>query len=185
MSGLNISAKMSSYKNHVSVNPVNNINVNVNEPSHVTSLDAARHAATPRTVDPASLDNSSDAARYAASDVMVVYPDNQTEEVKKLQQTNEALKIIISMFKNNKILINKLILVDDEQLAQLVKLLTDADEVTIDAEPIEGCCIPKNTYRKVNAIYVIKDGNTKNLKYDYPSIIKELKDLGICTKLVW
>ena len=178
MSGLNISAKMSSYKNHVSVNPVNNINVNVNEPARhaATSFDAARHEATPRTVDPASLDNS---------DVMVVYPDNQTEEVKKLQQTNEALKIIISMFKNNKIIINKLILVDDEKLAQLVKLLTDADEVTIDAEPIEGCCIPKNTYRKVNAIYVIKDGKTKNLKYDYPSIIKELKDLGICTKLVW
>ena len=82
-------------------------------------------------------------------------------------------------------MINKLVITDDEKLAKLVKLLTYADEVSIDAEELgEGCCYPR-VYRKVNAIYVIKDGNTKNLKYDFPNITKQLKELGINTKIVW
>ena len=64
-------------------------------------------------------------------------------------------------------------------------MIPDSTQGTIDAEDLgSGCCTP-HTYRKVHAIYVIKDGNTKNLKYDFPSITKELKDLGINTKIVW
>jgi uncharacterized protein YebE (UPF0316 family) len=98
----------------------------------------------------------------------------------------EALKIIIQMFKSNPLYVNNLLLVDDVKLSELIKLLTSADEVVIDCDGLsEGCLCGANTYRKVNAIYVIKNGSTKNLKYDYPDITKELKDLGINTKVVW
>ena len=194
MRSLSVSTKFDTNKNHVSVNPVNNINVNVGE----RSLSSDRLDRT-RSLDPSSLDGvtvvnersslSSYGANPSTGDVNVKYPDDVSPyseiEIKELQQTVEALKIIISMMKDNPIIVNKLILVDDAKLAQLVKLLTDADEVTIDAEDLgSGCCTP-HTYRKVHAIYVIKDGNTKNLKYDFPSITKELKDLGINTKIVW
>ena len=182
-SGLSVSTKFDTNKNHVSVNPVNNINVNVGE----RSLSSDRLVRT-RSLDPSSLDGVT-IVNPSTGDVNVKYPDDVSPyseiEIKELQQTVEALKIIISMMKDNPIIVNKLILVDDAKLAQLVKLLTDADEVTIDAEDLgSGCCTP-HTYRKVHAIYVIKDGNTKNLKYDFPSITKELKDLGINTKIVW
>ena len=98
----------------------------------------------------------------------------------------EALKIIIEMFKNNPIYVNKLLLVDDVKLASLIKCLTKGEEVTIDCEDIgSGCTCGPQTYRKVNAIYVIKDGATNNLKYDFPEVTKELKDIGINTKVVW
>ena len=172
MSRLGLTAKVDTQKQVVTVNPVNNINVNVRSPAEIQN----------------------------ETDKTVIYPDDSgiyvqatqdninklTTDLAQQMSNNEALKIIISMFKDNPIFVNALLLTDDEKLAQLVKLLTNADEVNIDAENIGemGCCSPK-MYRKVNAIYVITNGNTKNLKYDYPDIMKQLKDLGINTKIVW
>jgi hypothetical protein len=96
----------------------------------------------------------------------------------------QALQLMINIIKSNPILINQLILADDEKLTQLIKYLTDADDVQIDAEELAGCCMPTK-YRKVIAIYVIKNGITQNLKYEYAEIMKEIKDLGINLKFVW
>ena len=175
MSRLGVTTKVDNQKQVVNVNPVNNINVSVRSPSDIQQ-------------------------ETMKVEEKVVYPDDTgiyvqatQENINKLtsdlaQQisNNEALKIIIQMFKENPMYVNSLLLTDDEKLAQLVKLLTAADEVVIDCEDIGASCgcSPK-IYRKVNAIYVIKDGNTKNLKYDYPDIMKQLKELGINTKIVW
>ena len=182
--GLSVNTKFDTNKNQVSVNPVNNINVNVHERSldpstleGVTVIHARSQGSTPD---------------FASQEV--IYPDHVMEEenssslkmqIQQLEKQCEALKIIIDMMKNNPLLVNKLIVADDEKLAKLVLLLTDADDVTIDADDLGAGCCTANVYRKVNAIYVIKDGNTKNLKYDYPEITKELKELGINTKIVW
>lgn len=175
MSRLGITAKVDNQKQVVNVNPINNINVSVRSPAEVQESPSS------------------------TTDEKVVYPAegiyiSPTEEnVQALTKTNlelnaqkEALKIIIQMFKSNPLYVNNLLLVDDVKLSELIKLLTSADEVTIDCDGLgDGCLCGANTYRKVNAIYVIKDGSTKNLKYDYPDITKELKDLGINTKVVW
>ena len=168
-SGLSLHTKLETQKNQISVNPVNNINVNVKS----------------RSVDPDDFED----VTIVPSSVDAKYPDDTKvyteEDIQALQKTIEALKIIIDMLKSNPVMVNKLVIADDDKLAKLVKLLTDADEVSIDAEDLgEGCCYPR-VYRKVNAIYVIKDGNTKNLKYDFPNITKQLKELGINTKIVW
>ena len=175
MSRLGVTTKVDNQKQVVNVNPVNNINVSVRSPSDIQQ-------------------------ETMKVEEKVVYPDDTgiyvqatQENINKLtsdlaQQisNNEALKIIIQMFKENPMYVNSLLLTDDEKLAQLVKLLTAADEVVIDCEDIGASCTcgPK-IYRKVNAIYVIKNGSTKNLKYDYPDIMKQLKELGINTKIVW
>ena len=161
---LSLSSKVDTNKSQISVNPVNNINVKVLGTETVATADIVTDT--------------------QSRDLMVEYPTDEKVMINKLTAENEALKIIIEMQRDNPILVNKLILADDVKLEMLIKLLTNADEVHIDADDVGSGCTG-NKYRKVNAIYVIKDGNTKNLKYDYPDITKELKDLGIQTKFVW
>ena len=163
MSRLGLTAKIDNQKQVVNVNPINNISVSVRSPSEIQE----------------QKDESG-----------VHYPPSENDvkdllnTIKELTSQNEALKIIITMYKENPIYVNSLLLVDDEKLEALIKLLTNSDEVSIDAEDLGSGCSTKK-YRKVNAIYIIKDGNTKNLKYDFPDITKLLKELGINIKVVW
>ena len=90
------------------------------------------------------------------------------------------------MFKDNPILVESLVITDDEQLAQLVKLLTGATEVSIECEDIgAGCVCCSKRFRRVEAIYVTKDGIMQTLSANYPQVAKELKEIGINTKIVW
>ena len=174
---VNLSKKLDSNRSNVLVNPVNTINVSVmssEDPHNVKS----------------TVVNGSETNPYSANEsqqipeLMVKYPTETDLLITKLESENAALKVIIEMLRSNPLMINHLILADDDKLALLVKLLTNAESVNVDAEDLGSGCGTK-TYRKVNAIYVIKNGNTKNLKYDFPEITKALKDLGINTKFVW
>jgi len=182
---MSISAKYDKNDSKVSISPVNNINVKVNNTPSETHIGE-------RSVKTDGLDHSNpyrpkgpeDSKNPYASDLTVKYKDDVNDKIDQYERTIAALKIIITMMRENPLYLNALILTDDVKLAELVRLLTGADEVIIDAEDIGANCFAK-TYRKVIAIYVIKNGNTKNLKYDYPEIMKELKDIGINTKFVW
>ena len=105
--------------------------------------------------------------------------------IKALQNECDVLKLIIDMWKNNPLIYQGYIIADDTTLMKFVQLLTSADDVQIDADDLGEGCMTKKTYRKVHAIYVIKDGQTKNLKYDYPQVMKDLREYSISTKLVW
>ena len=172
MTRLGLTAKVDNQKQVVNVNPINNINVSVRSPSDI------QDGATEQDV-------------HYPDDSIYVSPTEEnvkslTNQVIDLNSQVEAYKLIIHMFKENPIYINHLLLVDDEKLAALLKLMTNAESVDIDCEDIvEGCTCGATTYRKVNAIYVVKDGKKLNLKYDFPEITKEMKDLGINIKVVW
>ena len=97
----------------------------------------------------------------------------------------EVLKLIINILQSNPIIVNHYIIADDEALEKMIKLLSNASDVQIDAEDMGVGCITKKTYRKVHSMYVTKDGKTLNLKYDFPDVMKTLKDLRISTKYVW
>ena len=113
--------------------------------------------------------------------------DNILKENKHLRSELYANQIIFEMIKTNPIYINKLILVDDEKLIKLIKIFTDAEEVTLDFnEDISSCCGFNNSdYRYVNTIYVKKDGKISNFKYSYPEVIKRINELGINLKVVF
>ena len=106
-------------------------------------------------------------------------------EVESLKRENQVLKIIIDILHSNPLVINKYIIADDELLIEIIRLLCNADEVQLDADDLGSGCISKKTYRKVNSIYVCTGGKTLNLKYDYPSVMKCLKDLHISVKYVF
>ena len=128
----------------------------------------------------------------AVSDVRACYSEESDkdeaisiQQYQELQNECEVLKLLISMLRSNPLMYNGYIVADDETLMKFIQLLTCADDVQLDAEDIGQGCISKKTYRKVHAIYIIKDNETKNLKYDYPKVMKELTDLGISCKFVY
>ena len=106
-------------------------------------------------------------------------------EKSKLMRENAVLKLIIDIQHNNPIIVNKYIIADDATLIKLVALLCNATEVHIDADDVSCGCTTKNTYRKVHAIFVVVNGETKNLKYDFSDVMYTLKELHISTKFVW
>ena len=103
----------------------------------------------------------------------------------KLLRENAVLKLIIDIQHSNPMIVNKYIIADDEKLIQMIALLCNASEVHIDADDVGRGCISKNTYRKVHSIYVVVNGETKNLKYDFSDVMYTLKELHISTKYVW
>lgn len=105
--------------------------------------------------------------------------------VSELKRQIEVLKLIIEIQQSNPLIVNKYIIADDEILEQMIKLLCNAETVQIDAEDLGSGCMTKHVYRKVESIYVTVRGETKNLKYDFPAVMKALKDLHISTKLVF
>ena len=111
--------------------------------------------------------------------------ESDDPEKAKLLRENAVLKLIIDIQHNNPIIVNKYIIADDATLIKLVSLLCNATEVHIDADDVSCGCTAKNNYRKVHAIFVVVDGQTKNLKYDFSDVMYTLKELHISTKFVW
>ena len=107
------------------------------------------------------------------------------DEVADLKRQIEVLKIIIEIQQSNPMVVNKYIIADDELLERMIMLLANAEAVQIDAEDVGTGCITRHVYRKIESIYVTVGGETKNLKYDFPSVMKTLKDLHISTKFVF
>ena len=107
------------------------------------------------------------------------------DEIADLKRQIEVLKIIIEIQQSNPMVVNKYIIADDELLERMIMLLANAEAVQIDAEDVGTGCITRHVYRKIESIYVTVGGETKNLKYDFPSVMKTLKDLHISTKFVF
>lgn len=129
--------------------------------------------------------NPYECAQFEACQVSGPELDELIKQNKNLKAINKASEIIVEMMKNNPIYVSALIITDDVKLAELVKILTDADTINIDSEIMFTSCCGAYEYRKVNAIYVLKGGQTLNLKYDFPEVTKRLKDLGINSKFVF
>ncbi len=152
--------------------------------SSLAALSASRESVTDTTTE-RSIGWPSACATASATDST---PCGQAASLPfQISPENEIkfLKIIIGMMNNNPLIYNGCLLVDDEKLVELLLLVTQADEVQIDADDILEGCFTGRTYRKVHAIYIIKDGETKQLKYDYPELCQELNELKIMWKYVW
>ena len=179
---INLKASRKTPTINVGVNPVTNV--------HVTNRGTADN---PTMVQyPPAMDNGIPNGEFvsvnpnAAMSTFTATPivDDDPEKAKLLRE-NAVLKLIIDIQQSNPLIVNKYIIADDTQLMQMVALLCNASEVHIDADDIGSGCLSKNTYRKVHSIYVVVDGQTKNLKYDFSDVMKTLKDLHISVKYVF
>ena len=158
---------------NINVKPISNINITTSAQPATTTTEKAL---------------SLEPEGQASAPESVIYPDANPytiDEVEQLKNQVEMLKLYIEMLQNNPLVVNKYIIVDDEKLIQFIKLLTRADDVQIDADDIGQGCLSSKTYRKIHNVFVIINGQTLNLKYDFPKAMKELIDLKISTKYVW
>ena len=154
-----------------------NVNVNVNPSVNVNVGNSKTTEATVSDVPASYPDNANASSVGDSTDYKALY--------EKEHNLCEVLTLLIDMIQHNPLISNGYIIADDEKLMKFVQLLTGADDVQIDAEDLGQGCISKKLFRKIHAIYVIKNNETKNLKYDYPNVMKELKDLAISTKFIW
>ena len=108
------------------------------------------------------------------------------ETIKEKENIAKALTIMLNLVENNPLIINKLIIAPADVLTELIKLLTSSDEVKFnylfDADV--GCTCGVNKYVAIDKIYVIKNGETKIMKYDYPDAIQLLDQHRISYKFV-
>ena len=172
---INLKASKKTGTINVGVNPVTNINVN-NPPPGTVQYQSPGVDNNFQSVNPQLITRDVNVSEFNTED---------PEKAALLREIN-VLRLIIELQHANPLIVNKYIITDDDLLCKLVALLCNAREVHLDADDLGSGCITKKTYRKVNSIYVINEnGETLNLKYDFPAVMKTLKDLHISTKFVF
>ena len=183
---INLKASRKTGTINVGVNPITNINVS---PSAQAPTGISNPIPTLNYPDP-----NFPSVAPVATEVQYKTPEELDAEAAARQDLAEkeallreinVLKLIINIQHSNPMIVNKYIVADDDALGKMVGLLCNASEVHLDAEDVGVGCITKKTYRKVNSIYVVVNGETLNLKYNFPAVMKTLKDLHISTKFVW
>ena len=96
----------------------------------------------------------------------------------------QALVLCLDIVENNPLIVNKYVIAEEDELIKLVQLLCDTNEVELlKADTDTGCC-KSSTLDYVSKIYVKKDGNTYNLKYNYSDVCEFLSERKISTKFV-
>ena len=172
---INLKASRKTPTINISANPVTNV--------HVTNRGEGTQPTIVHYPDPNQIGGEFVSVNPAAINVSEFQSDDP--EKSKLLRENAVLKLIIDIQHSNPLIVNKYIVADDATLIKLVSLLCNATEVHIDADDVSCGCTTKNTYRKVHAIFVVVNGETKNLKYDFSDVMYTLKELHISTKFVW
>ena len=174
---INLKASRKTPTINISANPVTNV--------HVTNRGEGTQ---PTIVQYPPMDNGVPNGEFVSvnpATINISEFQSDDPEKSKLLRENAVLKLIIDIQHSNPLIVNKYIIADDATLIKLVSLLCNATEVHIDADDIECGCTTKNTYRKVHAIFVVVNGETKNLKYDFSDVMYTLKELHISTKFVF
>ena len=155
---------------------------------------------------------NTDNVKEVSDGVFVVYNDKKTEEanpyanlnsryletaqarldqMKAQQPDNEkiikALSLIIDIMYNNPLYVNRFIVAQLSCLQELVKILTDADEVEITLQDPTcdcGCCGNNDKIATIDSIYVKKNNSVVEFKYYYAEAKQILESNHISMKLV-
>ena len=109
------------------------------------------------------------------------------DELKTIINNNEtavkALIMIIDIMQSNPLVINKLIVAYAQPFKELVKVLTNAEDVDIQYVEDVGC-FASSKYKVVDDIYIIKDGDAQSLKYGYPDVLRLFDRFRISVKMI-
>ena len=97
----------------------------------------------------------------------------------------EALSLILDIYENNPLIVNKLIIAEEEVLTRLLFLLTGAEEIQlIKADPETGCMCKVDKFQYIQKIMIRKNGNLYNFKYSFPNVVQLLDNRRINYKVV-
>ena len=182
---INLKASRKTGTINVGVNPITNINVSTPNQAPTGISNPLPSLNYPDPNFPSVAPNVVEQTVSQTDPVAVQYKTQEDLEKEALLREINVLKLIINIQHSNPMIVNKYIVADDDALGKMVGLLCNASEVHLDAEDVGVGCVSRKTYRKVNSIYVVVNGETLNLKYNFPAVMKTLKDLHISTKFVW
>ena len=190
---INLKASKKTPTINVNVNPATNINVSneilaktvsptVRSETTVSAQNVQESNVLTQTVQESNVSTQSVQESNVSADPI----QEANIKIQAFLREISVLKLIIELQHSNPLIVNKYIITDDELLCRLIALLCNARDVQLDADDLGGGCLTNKIYRKVNSIYVVNEnGETLNLKYDYPSVMKTLKDLHISVKYVF
>jgi hypothetical protein len=84
----------------------------------------------------------------------------------------------------NPLIINKYIVADHESLGELIRLLTESDNVEIKIGDIDcGCGNPK--FAPIEQIFVSKEDKSYVFKYEFPDALRVLESHNISLKMTY
>ena len=96
-----------------------------------------------------------------------------------------ALSLMVDIMESNPLIVNKYVIADLDSLTLLIQYLTEAERVDIqEGLDVDCSCIGCPKYTPVDKIYITKNGETQNFKYQYPNANKVLDDHHISVKFV-
>ncbi len=105
--------------------------------------------------------------------------------IQDLETKNKFLNLLLTVFQNNPLYINKYVVCESNMLMNMVKLLTGADSVDLILDEDGSCsCGGKNKLIYVSRIIVNKNNKMEDLKSAYNDIYNKLISYGISLKIV-
>lgn len=111
----------------------------------------------------------------------------QLDDLQKLISNQKdlitALNLLLDMYENNPLIINKYIVADSISLKELIKLLTSANKVELNIADAEVNCGCNPKYQYISKIIIKKDNTTYNLKYHFSDVIQFLDKHRISYKI--
>jgi hypothetical protein len=117
-------------------------------------------------------------------------PESVEDFQKIIQEKDRALQamiLIIYIIRNNPVIFKEFVLPEKNMLAELVRLLTNADSVDIMTKTGDidcTCCGGGNgDMVLIDKIFVRRDSDIGNLKYNYAYVTQTLDGFGISTKI--
>ena len=94
----------------------------------------------------------------------------------------KAFSLIIDLYKNNPLIINKYLIADQETLKALIQLLTAAESVNIQLADIECTCCSSN-YHTVKRIYITANNEIYSIEM-CPAVLQILENYAISIMFV-
>ena len=166
------------------------VNVNLNQ-SEKTNLQPTREVPAP--LGRADVSAQINAIKSETSEI--IYPPPAEEKtnsekdfnavIKSKDNTIRAYSLLLEIVENNPLIINKQVIAEIDALSHLILFLTEADTVDIQvSNDIECTCVGSTKFVAVEKIFITKNNETLNFKYNYADANKVLSEHHISTKFV-
>ena len=171
-----------------------NVNVNTSSPDLLKNRDVEKTNESNLPLNPyENVDVSDGAVNYTpSSETKTRSVATSTESLNELQAIIKskdniinAYSLILDILENNPLMINKYAVADYDSLTLLISYLTEADKVDIqESLDVDCSCTTTSKYIAIDKIYITKNNETQNFKYQYPNANKILDDHHISVKFV-
>ena len=115
--------------------------------------------------------------------ITIVKPNNNKSGSKETESINETFyRTLLEAYMNNPLYVNQYIVMKASVLAELIKVMTSAEEVEITHSCDITCCSRATPYNLIDSIVVIKNKIRNDLEITYNDVYRKLKDYRVSLK---